>query len=211
MGQKASKVHITETDRAILQIKRSKDEIHRYTKRTNNLIDTERSRLKLLIKENPKTYKKDVRVRLLLKKIHYQEHLLQQASDQLINLENMVSTLEFKMVESQFMEGLKNGNDLLKKLNAEFKDVDKVIDDVHEQIAYQNEIDEALSNSVVGTSNFEDEIDKELESLDKEINPSPELPSTNGLPSLKDKEGEVADEAHKEKEQNRVEEPLLAS
>lgn len=211
MGQKASKVHITETDKAILQIKRSKDEIHRYTKRTNTLIETERTRLKLLIKENPKTYKKDVRVRLLLKKIHYQEHLLQQASDQLINLENMVSTLEFKMVESQFIEGLRNGNDLLKKLNAEFKDVDQLMDDVQEQIAYQNEIDEALATSVVGTSNFEDEIDKELESLDREINPRAELPSTEGLPAFKNNnESEINDNVERNNNKKEAEEPLMA-
>ncbi|OXB44710.1 hypothetical protein B1J92_D04246g [Nakaseomyces glabratus] len=190
MGQKPSKVHITETDKAILQLKRSKDEIHKYTKKSDRLIAIEKDRLKQLIHDNPKTYKKDTKVRFLLKKIHYQEHLLQQASDQLINLENMVSTLEFKMVEKEFVSGLQTGNEILKKLNAEFKDVDKLMDDVQDQIEYQAEVDNALANSVVGTNTFEDELDRELDQLDKEVNGLPELPTTEGLPAFDNRQKE---------------------
>lgn len=68
MGQKPSKVHITETDKAILQLKRSKDEIHKYTKKSDRLIAIEKDRLKQLIHDNPKTYKKDTKVRFLLKR-----------------------------------------------------------------------------------------------------------------------------------------------
>ena len=171
MGQKGSKVHITKTDRAILEVKRSKDEIHKFTRRTDSLILVEKGQLRDLIRKNPKSYKSNMRVRFLLKRIHYQEHLLQQASDQLINLENMVSTLEFKMVEKQFINGLKNGNEILKKLNKEFGNVNELMDDVHDQIAYQNEINETLSRSVIGTEDYEDELDKELDALENEINP----------------------------------------
>ncbi|CAI4035554.1 hypothetical protein SMKI_13G2040 [Saccharomyces mikatae IFO 1815] len=195
MGQKGSKVHITKTDRAILEVKRSKDEIHKFTRRTDSLILVEKGQLRDLIRKNPKSYKSNMRVRFLLKRIHYQEHLLQQASDQLINLENMVSTLEFKMVEKQFINGLKNGNEILKKLNKEFGNVNELMDDVHDQIAYQNEINETLSRSVIGTEDYEDELDKELDALENEINPKKQnnveevdMPSTEGLSSLPQRE-----------------------
>uniref|UniRef100_H0GZ59 Vps20p n=1 Tax=Saccharomyces cerevisiae x Saccharomyces kudriavzevii (strain VIN7) TaxID=1095631 RepID=H0GZ59_SACCK len=191
MGQKSSRVQITKTDRAILEVKRSKDEIHKFTRRTDGLILAERNQLKDLIRKHSDDYKCDTKVRFLLKRIHYQEHLLQQASDQLINLENMVSTLEFKMVETQFFNGLKNGNEILKKLNKEFSNVDELMDDVHDQIAYQNEINETLSRSVVGTNGYEDELNKELDALESELNSVKQdknevvkLPSTEGLPSL---------------------------
>ena len=187
MGQGNSKLRITESDRAILKLKKSKDEIHRYTRRTDQLLSEERERLKQLIRENPSTYREDRKIRFLLKRIHYQEQLLDQASDQLINLENMVATLEYKTVEMQFLEGLKRGNEILTKLNREFKGVDELMDDVQDQIAYQNEIDEALSRRIAGIDNYEEEVDRELDALERSINPPPKitLPSTENLPELK--------------------------
>lgn len=192
MGQKSSKIKITETDKAVLQLKRSKDEIHKFTKRTDILITSEKNQIKQLIKEHPHDYKKNNRIRLLLKRVHYQEYLLQQASDQLINLENMLANIEFKLIESQFLSGLKKGNDILTKLNKEFNNIDQVMDDVAEQVAYQDEINDVLANSIAGVENFEDEIDKELDKLEFEINPITklELPTTNDLPTLKKKETE---------------------
>lgn len=218
MGQKGSKVQITENDRAILQLKRSKDEIHRFTRKTDQLINAERERLREMIKNNPENYKKDRNVRFLLKRIHYQDNLLQQASEQLINLENLVATLEFKLVELQFVKGLERGKDILTKLNKEFNNVDELMDDVQEQISYQNEIDNALSHSIVGVDNFEDEIDKELEQLDKELNPEPslDLPSTDKLPALKqpgdhkEKQKVVADSENLVEERPIEDSPLLA-
>lgn len=219
MGQKGSKIKITEQDKAVLQLKQSKDSIHKYTRRTSSLIDEERQQLKSLIKENPKTYKQNTKVRFILKRIHYQEHLLDQASDQLVNLENMLSNIEFKLVEKQFFQGLQNGNVILTKLNKEFKNIDDIMDDVQEQIAYQSEIDETLAQHVSGVNDYEDEIDKELDAMELEIEGKketnvieqiPEMPSIDKLPELKEdtkKEGTVH-EPQREKE--RQEPALLA-
>ncbi|KAM3163393.1 VPS20-like protein [Lachancea thermotolerans] len=196
MGQKGSKIEVTKTDKAILQIKLSKDELHRYTRRTEILIGREREKLKALLREDPKNGKKNPRARILLKKIHYQNHLLEQAADQLINLENLVSTVEFKLVEQQFMMGLKQGNEVLTKLNKEFSGAEDLMDSVADQIAYQDEVDQILSSSVVG--GFEEELDRELQQLDQEVNgpahepakAEPNLPSTEGLPALSEPEAE---------------------
>lgn len=186
MGQKGSKIRITEQDRAVLQLKQSKDAIHKYTRRTDELIGSEKNELKLLIRNNPHNYKQNKKVRFLLKRVHYQEHLLDQASDQLINLENMVSNIEFKLVEAQFFQGIQNGNQILTKLNKEFKNIDDVLDEVDDQIAYQNEINDMLSQHVTGIDNYEDEIDKELEALQQGIaaDVTRNMPSTEGLPKL---------------------------
>lgn len=217
MGQGNSKLRITESDKAVLKLKKSKDEIHKYTRRTDQLLSEEKKRLKQLIKENPSTYREDRKIRFLLKRIHYQEQLLDQASDQLINLENMVATLEYKTVEVQFLEGLKRGNEILTKLNREFKGVDELMDDVQDQIMYQNEIDEALSRRIAGIDNYEEEIDKELEVLERSINPSPKitLPSTENLPEIKpvvEKEDRKTNETVPEArlDSNILEDPLEA-
>ncbi|KAG0667089.1 Vacuolar protein sorting-associated protein 20 [Monosporozyma unispora] len=106
----------------------------------------------------------------------------------------MLVNIEFKLIESQFLTGLKKGNDILTKLNKEFTNIDEVISDAQEQMAYQNEINDALANSVVGVNNFEDEIDKELDNLGHEINPPSKLdmPTTEGLPAFEyDKEANI--------------------
>ncbi|QLL30598.1 hypothetical protein HG536_0A04160 [Torulaspora globosa] len=211
MGQKGSKVQITENDRAILQLKRSRDEIHKFTRRTDLLISSERLKLKEMIKENPTKCKSDPRVRFLLKRIHYQDHLLQQALEQLINLENLVSTLEFKLVETQFIKGLERGNQILKKLNKEFENVDELMDDVQMQIAYQEEVDEVLAHSIVGVNDFETEIDKELDQMEREINPQQqiEMPSVDKLPDLKQRP--IASSERKEQgKKEGTEAPVLA-
>ncbi|SCU78591.1 LAME_0A05006g1_1 [Lachancea meyersii CBS 8951] len=215
MGQGSSKIEVTKADRAILQLKLSKDELHRYTKRTEALVFNERERLKLLLRQDPKSGTKNPRARVLLKKIHYQSHLLEQASDQLINLENLVATVEFKLVEHQFMAGLKQGNEVLKRLNKEFKGAEQLMDSVADEIAYQEEIDQVLSSSVMG--GFEEELDRELNLLDQEVNgtpaqekldlpnvplekpqTSPKLPSTEDLPALGSQE--LQEEATRKRE-----------
>ncbi|CAR29233.1 ZYRO0G03828p [Zygosaccharomyces rouxii] len=206
MGQRPSRVKITKNDRAILQLKRSKDEIHKFAKRTDNLIASERVRLKTMIQEDPKHYKENPKIRFLLKRIHYQNHLLEQAGDQLINLENLVSTLEFKLVELQFVKGLEHGNEILSKLNKEFKGADQLMDNVQSQTSYQNEINDVLARSVVGVDDFEEELDKELDQLEEQFilkkepqkEPEIQMPSTEGLPDLKSEEQDSAEHASEE-------------
>lgn len=220
MGQKGSKIKITEQDKAVLQLKQSKDSIHKYTRRTSSLIDEERQQLKLIIKENPKTYKQNTKVRFILKRIHYQEHLLDQASDQLINLENMLSNIEFKLVEKQFFQGLQNGNVILTKLNKEFRNIDDIMDNVQEQMAYQAEIDETLAQHVSGVNDYEDEIDKELDAMELEIEGKqetnaateqiPEMPSVDKLPELKEDTKKEQPVHEQQKEKQRQEPALLA-
>lgn len=210
---------MTATDKAILQLKLAKDNLHRHAKRTDTLIENERSELRELAKSLKGEIKQSRRARLLLKRIHYQQRLLDQCSDQLINLENMVMTIEFKLVEKQFVEGLARGNEVLKKLNREFSGVEQLMDDVAEQVAYQEEIDQLLSNGPMSAGyGLQDELDRELEQLEQEVNAQealPELPSTNGLAPPKTRKS-----ANKEDEpagqpaaapQREVEKPMLAS
>ncbi|CDO95753.1 unnamed protein product [Kluyveromyces dobzhanskii CBS 2104] len=220
MGQQGSRIKVTEADKAMLQLKMTKDELHRYSRRTENLIGTERAQLKTLCKSlHGKQLKQDNRARLLLKRVHYQERLLEQCSDQIINLETMVQSIEFKLIERQFIDGLQHGNELLKKLNSELslERVENVMDAAAEQIEIQREVDDALSNAILG-STVNDEIDRELESLDQEVNGDKDtvprvqdkldqLPPANKLTEPKVSAPEEEKEPQREAPR---EEPLLA-
>lgn len=55
----------------------------------------------------------------------------------------MVSSIEYKQIEMQVINGLKIGNDCLKNLNQmlSLDEVEKIMDDTHESIEYQNVIE----------------------------------------------------------------------
>ncbi|CCH44883.1 Vacuolar protein sorting-associated protein [Wickerhamomyces ciferrii] len=164
MGNTTSSPKITAQDKAILQVKLQKDKLLKYQKKSTLLIKNETNQIKACLSKGDKTSAK-----IILKRTKYQENLLENVSNQILNLENMIQNIEFKLIEQDFLKGLQNGNEILKKLNNEMKldQVETLMDDVNENIQIQEEIDQVLSNSIVG-KDYEDEIDEELAMLEKE-------------------------------------------
>ena len=77
---------------------------------------------------------------LALKKRNYQRGLLEKTQDQLLNLEQLVQSIEFAQVQVQVFDGLKKGNAILSELQQEMKleDVELLMEETAEAIAYQN-------------------------------------------------------------------------
>lgn len=77
---------------------------------------------------------------LALKKKNYQTSLLEKTQDQLFTLEQLVQSIEFAQVEARVFAGLKSGNKILAELQEQIKieDVERLMDDTAEAIAYQN-------------------------------------------------------------------------
>lgn len=121
-----------------------------------------------------------------MRKKRYQEQLLQRTENQLENLEKMTHDIEFAQIEIQVVDGLKRGNEALKKLNdaLNIEDVERILDETREGIEKQQEIDSLLSG--VLTSEDEDAVLSELDSLIAES--LPEVPSgdrmEDNLPEL---------------------------
>lgn len=108
------------------------------------------------------------RAKLLLRKKKYQETMLSNTDKQLENLEKMAADIEFAQIEVQVMEGLKQGNDALKKMHQilDIDEIEKIMDETREGIDKQQEIDSILSNAL--TSQDEDDVLAELEALEAE-------------------------------------------
>lgn len=202
MGNAPSSPKVTAQDKAILQVKLQKDKLLKYQKKSNLLLKSETEQIKIYLRQNDKRSAK-----VLLKRTKYQETLLENVSSQIMNLENMIQNIEFKLVEKEFLKGLTNGNEILKKLNKEMNinDVEKLMDDVNDNIQYQEEIDQVLSTSIVG-KDVEDEIDEELRLLEEQEaaknGPKKEeligkLPSVDGLPEIKHDEPQIEEEEKK--------------
>jgi charged multivesicular body protein 6 len=151
---------ITEHDKAILQLKQQRDKLKQYQKRIENSLEFDR----LLAKKCLEKGNKD-RARLLLRKKKYQEKLLLNADNQLEALEKMTSDLEFAVVEMDVVNGLKVGNEALKKVHdiLDIDQIENILEETREGIEKQQEIDAILTGAL--TEEDEDTVLAELDEL----------------------------------------------
>ncbi|XP_012251337.2 charged multivesicular body protein 6 [Athalia rosae] len=201
-SKKKPQSRVTEQDKAVLQLKQTRDKIKQYQRRIEQSIEKERQIAKKLIHDG----KKD-RALLLLRKKKFQEQLLTKTDGQLENLEHMVHDLEFAQVEIKVIDGLKVGNTALKKLHdiLSIDDIERVLDETREGIEKQKEIDDVLT----GIMTDEDESEAEAElaamlaedevSLAKEVQKIPEVPQDIPLPEVPTDEPIKQKESPKEK------------
>ena len=79
----------------------------------------------------------------------YQESLLAKTDNQLEQLEQLVSTIEFSLVQASVLHGLKQGNDVLKEIHKEMnpESVERLREETAEAQAYQRVRDLRISAS----------------------------------------------------------------
>ena len=151
---------VTEQDRAILELKKQRDQLHIYQRK----IEGEQAKLKELARQCVKNGAKD-KAKTILKKKRRQETLLKQTDQQIENLECMVNDIEFAQLEQNVVQGLKVGNESLKNMHKlmSYEDVEKIMEETKEGIEYQREIDELLAGSL--TPEDESSVLAELDEL----------------------------------------------
>ena len=151
---------INSHDKAVLDLKLQRDKLQQYQKRIELTLETDRQMAKKLLSEG----KKD-RAKLLLRKKKYQESLLTRTDGQLDNLQTLVNDLEFAQVEQQVVNGLKIGNEALKKANEmlSIDEIEQIMDDTAEAIEKQKEIDLLISGQL--SAEDEDDVLAELDDL----------------------------------------------
>ncbi|PZC86539.1 charged multivesicular body protein 6-A [Helicoverpa armigera] len=179
---------VTEQDKAVLQLKQQRDKLKQYQKKIELNLERDRQLAKKLLDEG----KRD-RAKLLLRKKKYQEKLLQNTDNQLEKLEQLTHDLEFAQVEVQVLDGLRVGNEALKKVNEilNIDEIEKILDETREGIEKQKEIDELISGQL--TEEDDDAVEAELEAILDVGDQLPDVP-TEDLP-------EVAKEREPEKPQ----------
>ncbi|CAH1399888.1 unnamed protein product [Nezara viridula] len=117
------------------------------------------------ISQESNTNSPNGRAKLLLKKKRYQEQLLLQTDGQLENLEKMIQDLEYSKVEMRILEGLKVGNEALKKMNEAMNidEIERIMEETAEGIEKQREINELLNGKL--SQEDEEAVDREYEEL----------------------------------------------
>ncbi|KPP69736.1 charged multivesicular body protein 6-like [Scleropages formosus] len=176
---------VTEQDRAVLQLKQQRDKLRQYQKRISQQMEKERVLAKQLLKDGKKE-----KALLLLKKKRYQDQLLDKTENQVANLERMVQDIEFAQIEMKVLEGLKIGNDCLKKMHEvmSIEEVERIMEETQDAVEYQRQIDEMLAGSL--TREDEEAVLAELEAITQGEDTSlPEVPAEE-LPEVPEGEPE---------------------
>nr|XP_015817628.2 charged multivesicular body protein 6 [Nothobranchius furzeri] len=169
---KKKQSRVTEQDKAVLQLKQQRDKLRQYQKKINLQLEKERSLAKQLLKDGKKE-----KALLLLKKKRYQDQLLDKTENQISNLERMVQDLEFAQIERKVIDGLKIGNECLKKMHEvmSIEEVERIMDETQDSIEYQRQIDEMLAGSL--SQEDEDAVLAELDAITQRDVELPEVPS----------------------------------
>lgn len=146
-------------------MKTQRDKLHQYQKRITVITNRETAiaRECLAAGDKPKAL-------LALRRKKYQETLLAKTDAQLEALEQLTSNVEFALVQKDVVFGLQQGTKVLKQIHAELggvEQVEKLIGENEEARAYQKEISEILAGQM--SNQDEDEVEDELEALEKEV------------------------------------------
>nr|XP_057922463.1 charged multivesicular body protein 6 isoform X1 [Doryrhamphus excisus] len=177
---KKKQSRVTEQDKAILQLKQQRDKLRQYQKKINLQLEKERLLAKKLLKDGKKE-----KALLLLKKKRYQDQLLDKTENQISNLERLVQDLEFAQIEKKVIDGLKVGNECLKKMHQvmSIEDVERILDETQEAVEYQRQIDDMLAGSL--SQEDQDAVLAELEAIIQEEVELPDVPA-HELPEVEE-------------------------
>lgn len=201
MGGAQSTPKITAQDRAILDLKIQRDKLKQYQKKIQVILDREHE----IAKQHLAAGHKD-RALVALRRRKYQEGLFVKTDGQLVALEQVVSTIEFSLVEVSVLHGIKQGTEVLKEIHKELnvETVEKLLEETAEAREYQREIDNMLTNNL--SLDDEEAVQRELRSLQREELPAqgnaemplslPEAPTSEPISSEQIVSGESR--GHKE-------------
>ena len=161
------KVEVTAIDRTMLDLKNARDRLQRYRKKL------EQDDAKLL--QRAAQAKQAGRKETALGLLRLRKFKQQQASDcenQLLNVMQLVETIDSKQNEKQLLEAMAAGKDTLKKIH-EQTTVDQVLelmDAIQEEHEVEQEISEILHNAVPQMSvTDEAAVEDELAALQAEL------------------------------------------
>ena len=197
---------ITPLDRAILDLKNSRDRLTKY--RSKLELDSSKltTRAKALHSEGNTSYALQL---LRLRKYKLKE--VDRVDEQLLTVLHMVEKISEKQNEQEVIVAMKRGKDALQILHDEMgiDDVLDLMDDIKDQDAVEKRINEVLGGEGLGIVGEmgEDDILMELEQLEEEVRLESEtkktdfrndnLPAvpTKPLPNMKVQQNEETDKA----------------
>lgn len=156
----APKVKVTHHDRAVLDLKIAKDKLKRYQIKMRS----ESLRLTEHAKELVMAGRKD-RALLVLKMRRLREDEQVKAESQLMNVEQLITQIEWETQQMQVFDALKSGNQALEAIHKimSLEEVEKLMADTADSIEYEQEVSRLLSGNL--SAGAEEEVMREFEEL----------------------------------------------
>lgn len=170
MSSKPKKVptpQISDMDRAVLDLKNARDRLHKYRKK----LELDDAKLVAQAKKARDAGKKQQALGLLrLRK--YKQAQATNCESQLLNVLQMVETIDSKQNEKQVLSALAAGKDTLKQMHEEttVEDVLDLMDAVREEIEVEQEINQILEGVPTLSPADEEAVAAEMEALAAEMN-----------------------------------------
>mmetsp|Transcript_29012 Transcript_29012/g.79601 ORF Transcript_29012/g.79601 Transcript_29012/m.79601 type:complete len:220 (-) Transcript_29012:155-814(-) len=183
---------ISDVDRAMLDLKNARDRLQKYRKK----LEQDDAKLLAQAKKAKEAGQKDKALGILrLRK--YKKAQASSCEDQLLNVMQMVETIDSKQNERQVLDAMAAGKDTLKKMHEEttVDDVLDLMDSIKEEVEVEQEITTILQGVPELSPADELAVEAELEALQAELAASttdttllPELPTVpnSKLPEVKE-------------------------
>mmetsp|Transcript_5239 Transcript_5239/g.7761 ORF Transcript_5239/g.7761 Transcript_5239/m.7761 type:complete len:217 (+) Transcript_5239:115-765(+) len=168
MGGKSSKPKkpagtVSDIDRAVLDLKVSRDRLTRYRTKINMDSDKLLEKAKLYKLQNQTSTALNL---LKLRKLKVKE--TDKINEQLLTIQSMISNIQSKEEEKEVLSALRQGKNALQKLHEEntLEDVLKLMDEVEEQNEIEKQVNDILNQTGEELSEFEEgELEQELQAL----------------------------------------------
>ena len=192
--KKTKEVKLDNEESAILECKMCRDKIKKYIKNLEKNAAQKKEKAKAALKAKDKDRAK---MNLRMEKMYREQ--IKTADGQLEMIENQIAQIETAQSQKDAMTVLKQGNEVLKKLQSEVnvEKFQEIADDLEELKDQQNELTEFFkARGIEEEEDVNAELDKLIESVQNEA--AVDLPNANN---------EVLEEEKKveqEKEDNRV-------
>jgi len=173
--KKKREVKLDNQESAILDCKMCRDKLKKYIKTLEKNAATKKEKAKEALKEKNKDR---ARMNLRLEKMYREQ--IKSADAQLEMIENQISQIETAQSQKDALTVLKEGNEVLKKLQSEVnvEKFQEIADDMEELKEQNNEISEFFkSRGIEEEEEVNDELDKLIASVQQEA--ASALPEAN--------------------------------
>ena len=163
---KRKTVTLNDTENAILQCKTCRDKIKQYIKRLENRQNICQEKAKELVRSKERDRAK---IYLRQKKLHQEQ--IKTSEGQLEMIENQIKEIESANNLQECMACLKQGNEVLKKLQNTIKieEWEKVKDDMSELKEKDQEISNYFKEYGINEAEYDEQVNDELDKLINDI------------------------------------------
>lgn len=112
------------------------------------------------------------RALVVLKVKHALQKSIEQAQTMRFNLEQVLSEIEFKQLETDYVQKLRTGTKLLQNIqrNLSIEEIEHLLEETNEAIEFQNRVTEVLGS--YSLMEKDESLEQELEQLETEMFPS---------------------------------------